>query len=150
MGSPTPRGKVNLQLWSDGTALREPAKKAGFVAKFIHDKGAPVKLANGQNRASKATRHYLASEIVAVDGPHEANQRIGEILSSLRGTELSQMIASGDVEAEISLTAFHGNVEWEAQLDPALNEAVRAANVRLFIEHYDKFDEKGAPLAVRL
>jgi hypothetical protein len=146
----TPRGKVNLRLWSGETPLREPAKDTGLTPKYVHDKGAPVKLANGKIRASKAARHYLSFEDSDVNRPDEANLRIREILDALRGTELARLIASGAVEAEIDLAAFHGDVDWEAQLDPQLVAAARAANIRMIVEHYDKFTDEGAPLAVRL
>jgi hypothetical protein len=142
-----PRGQVNLRLWSDETPLRQFAGETGFVAKYVHDKGSPVKLANGKIRASKAARHYVGFENADVNEPDEANQRIGEILAALRGTALARLIASGAVEAEIDLAAFHGEVAWEAHLAPRLIQAARAANVKIIVAHYDKFTDEGAPLA---
>lgn len=146
----TPRGQIDLRLWSDGTPLREIAKATGLLAQYVHDKGAPVKLANGKVRASKAARHYLAFMGNDLNGVEDANLRIREILDALRGTELARLIASGAVDAEINLAAFHGEVDWEARLAPDLIEAARAANVRIIVEHYDKFTDEGAPLAVRV
>jgi hypothetical protein len=144
----TPRGRVNLRLWSDETPLRHFTTGTGLIAKYIHDKGSPVKLANGKIRASKATRHYVGFENADVNEPEEANQRIGEILAALRGTELGRLIASDAVEAEICLTAFHGDVPWEARLAAGLIQAARVANVKIVVEHYDKFTEQGEPLTV--
>ena len=150
MTKSVPRGKIDLRLWSDGTPLRAPAKETGFAAKVVHDKGAPFKLANGKIAASKASRHYLSFEGSNLNDGVDANLRIGEILNALRGTELARLIASGAVEAEIDLAAFHGDVDWEARLDPMLVKAAHAANIRIIVEHYDKFTDEGAPLAVRL
>ena len=146
----TSRGQIDLRLWSDGTPLREFAKATGLLAQYVHDKGAPVTLANGKVRASKAARYYLAFMGKDLDDEKDANQRIREILDALQGTELARLIASGAVEAEIDLAAFHGNVDWESKLDPRLVAETRAANIRLIVEHYDKFTDEGAPLAVRL
>ena len=145
-----PHGRINLRLWSDETPLREFANTTSLVAKHIQEKNAPVKLANGKIRASKASRHYLSFESNDLNDADEANLRIREILDALRGTELARLIASGAVDAEIDLAAFHGDVDWEAQLDPRLVAAARAANIRMVVEHYDKFTDEGAPLAVRL
>lgn len=146
----TPKGKVNLRLWSDDTPLREPAKETGLAARIVHDKGAPVQLANGKIRASKAACHYLAFESSDVNESAEVNQRIRQILHALRGTELARLIASDAVKAEIDLAAFHGDIDWETQLDPRLVASARAAKVRIVVVHYDKFTDEGAPLAVRL
>ncbi len=150
MKRPTPKGKTSLRLWSEDTPLREHAKETGLAARIAHAKGAQIRLANGNNIAPRDNRHYLAFESSDVNEAVEANQRIREILDALRGTELARLIASGAVEAEIDLAAFHGDVDWEAQLDPALVAAARAANVRIIVVHYDKFTDEGAPLAVRL
>jgi len=61
---------------------------------------------------------------------------------------MAKLIASGAVKAEITMAAFHGDVDWEAELDPDLVEAARAANVGIVVCHYDKFTDEGAPLAV--
>jgi len=147
---PIPNGKVSLRLRSDDTPLREPATVISLAPKYVHDKGAPIRLANGRIRASKAAGYYIAFEGHDVNDAAAANLRIGEILNALRGTQLARLIASGAVEAEIDLAAFRGDVDWEAQLDPALIKAARAANIRIIVEHYDKFTAEGAPLAVRL
>jgi signal transduction histidine kinase len=92
----------------------------------------------------------LAFESSDVNESAEVNQRIRQILHALRGTELARLIASDAVKAEIDLAAFHGDIDWETQLDPRLVASARAAKVRIVVVHYDKFTDEGAPLAVRL
>lgn len=150
MRRPTPKGKINLRLWSDNTPLLALALGTGLDARISHDKGGPVRLSNGKIRASKAATHYVSLKSYDLDSPFEANGRLRQILDALRGTELASLLACGAVKAEIDLAAFHGDVDWEGQLDPALIEAVRALNVKLIVVHYDKFTDEGAPLAVTL
>ena len=148
MASEVPKGKVDLRLWSDDVSLRPRAAEIGLLPKHIHDKGGPVVLHNGTISARKADKHYIGYESADLQNSAEANQRIGEILDALRGAEVAKLIASGAVNAEITMAAFHGDVDWDAELDPDLVEAARAANVGIVVCHYDKFTEEGAPLAV--
>ncbi len=150
MTSNVPKGKVDLRLWSDEVSLRPRAYEIGLLPRHVHDKGGPVVLHNGTISARKADKHYVGYESVDLENSAEANRRIGEILEALRRAEMAKLVASGAVLAEINLAAFHGDVAWEAELDPALVEAARAANVGIVVEHYDKFTDDGSPLAFRI
>ena len=101
-------------------------------------------------RASKASRHYIGYKCADLQNSAQANRYMRDLLDALAGSEMSKLIASGVIEAEIDLAAFRGEVAWEDELDPALVAAVKAANVRIVVEHYDKFTVEGAPLAVIL
>jgi hypothetical protein len=150
MAASTPNGKIDLRLWSDDLPLRERAHQLGLSPTILHDKGGPVVLANGRIRESKASRHFVGYKSVDLEAPADANRYIGEILKALSHAEMAKLIASGVVDAEIGLAAFRGEINWEDELDPAIIDAARMANVDVVIEHYDKFTDEGAPLSLRL
>lgn len=143
-------GKVNLRIWSADIPLRDLSPQIGLAASIVHDKGGQIRLPNGKVKASLATHHYVSFASYDLDGSAAANQRIVELLKAVQGTQLARLIANGSVRAEIDLAAFHGDIDWEAELSPSLIEAVHAANIELWICHYDKFTDEGAPLSVRL
>jgi len=150
MRPPVPPGKINFRLWSDDVPLREHTREIGLVPKIIHDKGGAVMLGNGRPRATKSPGHYISYQGVDLQNPAQASAHIGGVLDALANTQMAKLIGSGAVEAAFDLAAFHGEIAWEDELDPALVAAAKAANVRIVIEHYDKFTDSGAPLAVQL